>query len=406
MLRRTALRLGAQAALTVAAIVALLAGVAVLLVLHSQQLDAQNLVRDTANRADDVNDPPSDVWMVLRTDAGQAATRNIPAGLPYLAAIDGVVANPDPAATDVRNVRIHDRDYLVRTQRRPTGAIVQVALDLRAGDAERVRLLEGLVLSGGLGLALAALTGVWLGSRAVRPLSAALALQRRFVSDAGHELRTPLTLLSTRAQLIGRQLRAGEAGGDAALMSDVDGLVLDARQLAEILEDLLLSADPGARSPVEPVDLGALAEQVAAANAPAAGGIALECVAPAGSVTVLGAPAGLRRALNALVDNAIRHARSRVTLSVARRGGRAVVTVRDDGSGIDPALLPRLFERFASGSGAGERRRYGLGLALVSEIAGRHGGEVTAHNAPDGGAVLEITLPLSAHREPSPATAG
>jgi two-component system, OmpR family, sensor kinase len=406
-LRRTALRLGAQAGLTVAAIVALLVGVAVLVVLHSQQIDAQSLVRDTANRADDVNDPPSDVWMVLRTPTGQTATRNIPPGLPDRAALDRVAANPDPAAVDVESRNIDGRDYLIRTQRRPKGVLVQVALDRRADYMAEERLLGALVLSGGLGLVLAALAGAWLGSRAVRPLSDALALQRRFVSDAGHELRTPLTLLSTRAQLLGRQLRGN--GTDPRVMSDVDGLVADSRNLADILEDLLLAADPAGQVPVEPVDLGELATRVAAASTPdaAAHGVELTCPEPGRPVVVLGAPAGLRRALTALVDNAIRHARGRVTLAVTAQGGNAVAEVRDDGTGIDPDLLPRLFERFASsGQVADGRRRYGLGLALVSEIAGRHGGSVAAHNAPgnDGqpgsGAVLRITLPLAETARP------
>jgi signal transduction histidine kinase len=405
MLRRAALRLGAQAALTVMVIVALLAGVAYLVVQRGQQTDAQNLVRDTAERADDVNDPPTGVWMVLRKPAGQTETRNIPAGLPYNAALARVTNNTDPSYIDIETLTTHGHEYLVRTQRRNGATLVQVALDLHANDVARDRLLTGLLLSGAFGLVLAALAGVWLGLRAVGPLSDALALQRRFVSDASHELRTPLTLLSTRAQLVHRQLRG--SGSDPALLSDVDGLVEDARHLTEILDDLLLAADPGSRAPVEPIDVGAIADEVTAASAPSAQhrGVTIHCTRPARPALVSGAPASLRRALNSLVDNAIRHANGAVEITVTDQANQVVVEVRDDGPGIDPDLLPRLFDRFATALTAGndertngsngDRRRYGLGLALVSEIADRHRGDVAAQNADGGGAVLRLTLPAA-----------
>jgi signal transduction histidine kinase len=96
--------------------------------------------------------------------------------------------------------------------------------------------------------------------------------------------------------------------------------------------------------------------------------------------------------LTALLDNAVRHAASTVTVSVRRVGSDAVVQVADDGPGVDSEFLPHLFDRFASTGVAGQRR-YGLGLALVGEIAARHGGSVSAANAATGGAVLRLTVP-------------
>lgn len=76
--------------------------------------------------------------------------------------------------------------------------------------------------------------------------------------------------------------------------------------------------------------------------------------------------------MTALVDNAIRHARSEVRLSMTVAGRRALVDVSDDGPGVDPTILPRLFERFASSLAdqglPDDRRRYGLGLALVARL--------------------------------------
>jgi signal transduction histidine kinase len=240
-----------------------------------------------------------------------------------------------------------------------------------------------------LGLLLAGVTGAWLGRRAAVPLTQALALQRRFVADAGHELRTPLTLLSTRAQLLQRHL------ADSPAKSEVDELVADARHLTGILEDLLLAADPREQEPDRSVDLAALARQAVAAAQPEAAGREVRLSVHAdGEQVVGGSAAGLRRALTSLLDNGIRHARSEVTVSVA--GGRdVVVEVADDGPGIDPALMPALFTRFSGGAPEQDapRRRYGLGLSLVSEIAARHGGAVSARNSATGGAVLRLTLP-------------
>jgi signal transduction histidine kinase len=224
-------------------------------------------------------------------------------------------------------------------------------------------------------------------------LEAALTLQRRFVADAGHELRTPLTLLSTRAQMLRRRLRSA-SGAD--LRSDVDGIVSDAERLAAILDDLLLAADPRAGA-TEPIDVTTVVAEVTAGAAPSAqqAGVTITAQLDTERATVLGSPGGLRRAVTALADNAVRHAAGEVVVAVSATAALVVVTVTDDGPGIDTAMLPQVFERFSSTGRAGGvgPRRYGLGLALVSEVVTRHGGTVTAANAPGRGAVVRIELP-------------
>jgi two-component system OmpR family sensor kinase len=386
VLKRTALRLGAQVALTVGVIVLALSGVAVLVVVDCQYYNADTLLHTAVNREIDVIDPPAGVWLVVRNPIGTQATPDTPAGLPDEAAMSQVESSGTELTTQVR---LGNRDYRVLTERRGP-ATVQAALDLTSDHIQRDLLIRALVITGAAGLVIAAVAGALLGRRAVRPLSAALALQRRFISDASHELRTPLTLLSTRAQLLRRELK--EPIDPAALFSDVDGLVADARNLGAILEDLLLAADPRAEAPNEQVDLVALAGEVTAASA--GNTVRIRCEPRLPVLTVQGSPASLRRALMALVDNAVRHAHETVTITVGREAGKAVVEVHDDGAGINPEILPRLFERFASSAEpTGQRRRYGLGLALVSEIADRHGGTVSAQNAESGGATLRLTLP-------------
>jgi signal transduction histidine kinase len=392
ILRRTALRIGIQTGVAVAITVLVLSGVAILVVLQSQH-QAQNDLIDTAiARADDVNDPPAGIWLIMRKDGSLSASPGLPAGLPDTDQLDLTAADHSARSVDLT---LHHREFRVRTQPYGSAGVIQAVLDLAADNAQRTRLMDAFLLVGGFGLVLSAAIGAWLGRRAVAPMADALALQRRFVADAGHELRTPLTLLSTRAQLIRRSLR--QRPDPVTLESDVDNLVRDTSQLAGILDDLLLSVDPRESVVAERVDLGGLAERVVERVRPAAEGrdVSLSLSA-SGANVVLGSETGLGRALTALLDNAVRHARAEVVVSVGSVGGDLVAEVSDDGPGIDPAILPTLFARFATTPADGARggaRRYGLGLALVSEIAAHHGGSVSVVKTDGGGATFRLRLP-------------
>lgn len=391
MLRRAAVRLGVQTAGAVAVTVAVLTAVAILVVVHGQHRQEDELLQTTIGGADDVTDPPHGVWLVLRGSGPEQVSPGLPPGLPDEDALRRTARDHLARTGDVV---VAGREYRVRTQ--PRGAdVVQAVLDLRDAHRERSHIVRALLLVGVAGLAVAALVGAWWGRRTVTPLSEALALQQRFVADAGHELRTPLTLLSTRAQLLRRRL--SRETDHSALRSDVEGLVADADRLTGILEDLLLAADPRAAAVEDPVDLRDVLDGETAAVRAAAQrrDIEVEFRSDARRPVVAGSEAGLRRAVNAVLDNAIRHARNRVRVQLTESGRDLVVDVLDDGPGIDPAVLPRVFERFASttrldGDGT---RRYGLGLALVSEIAARHGGTVSARNQDTGGAALTLRIP-------------
>jgi signal transduction histidine kinase len=212
-------------------------------------------------------------------------------------------------------------------------------------------------------------------------LAAARARQRAFVADAAHELRSPLANMRT-------ELEVAQRIGDPP---NVDDLLLDLDRLTRLVDDLLLLArsDEG-RVPActELIDVGALlretAEHFAAARVP---------------VTVVGDAAGwasgdpmaLRHVLTNLVDNAVRHASSRVTL-IGTPGGFAVV---DDGPGIAPTDRERVFERFTRLDDARARDAggAGLGLAIVRELVRRHGGTVTLADAKPGLRVQVRLLP-------------
>ncbi|MFF8317875.1 ATP-binding protein [Streptomyces bobili] len=210
-------------------------------------------------------------------------------------------------------------------------------------------------------------------------LEAAVERQRRFVADASHELRSPIASLRT-------QLEVGAAHPE---LLDVPGAVEDTVRLQNLAADLLLLArlDAGERPAEARVDLAALAREEAAGR--------VRVSVDAEPADVSGSRGQLRRVLANLLDNAQRHAREAVTVTVRREGGRAVVAVADDGDGVPEADRERVFERFVRLDAARSRDDggAGLGLAIARDVAERHGGTLTVRGTPEGGALFELRLP-------------
>jgi two-component system, OmpR family, sensor histidine kinase BaeS len=127
----------------------------------------------------------------------------------------------------------------------------------------------------------------------------------------------------------------------------------------------------------------------------------LESAVTAGTPKIRGDAGRLEQALQNLAANAIRHTPSggRVSLAASAEGEGVLIVVRDTGPGIPEEHLPRVFDRFykvdASRSGTAVPSGSGLGLSIVRAIIERHGGSVTARNAPEGGAVFELRLPAA-----------
>ncbi|MGS0685388.1 sensor histidine kinase [Nakamurella sp. GG22] len=266
---------------------------------------------------------------------------------------------------------------------------------LRDDDWDDV-LRETLIISAVVGIVIAGVVGFLVARRAVAPLGEALALQRRFVADAGHELRTPLTVLHTRAQLLARRMPADDPSRPA-----VDQLLDDSRVLGEIVDEMLesaaLAADPGRG---EPVDVDDIAREVVAAMDILAdkADVSLEVEASSGRL-VRASRSALRRAITALVDNALSHTPpgGRVVVASAADAGRVLISVTDNGEGLAGDDAAKLTERFARGQGSaggvGGTRRFGLGLSLVREVAAAHGGALTLDEAQGGGVRAVIDLP-------------
>jgi signal transduction histidine kinase len=214
-------------------------------------------------------------------------------------------------------------------------------------------------------------------------LEAAVSRHRRFVADAAHELRSPIATLRTRLEL-GRRVAPGLA---AEALTDVE-------RLQSLATDLLLLArlDAGEPLRLEDVDLGQTAAEVAAETSLRARlrdvRVQLD-VAP--DVVVAGSRSHLGRMIGNLVDNAVRHAASTVTVRVC---APATVEVADDGPGIPPDQREAVFDRFTRLDEARARDAggAGLGLAIARDIAHAHGGTLVVDAADGGGACLRAEL--------------
>jgi two-component system OmpR family sensor kinase len=215
-------------------------------------------------------------------------------------------------------------------------------------------------------------------NRAADRIQALVEAQRRQLAFASHELRSPLARLRVSLEMMeGEPSRKAQAARDVA---ELDSLI------DELLEASRLQAQRGPLR-VEDVDLLALVAEEAARGGVETGGEA---------VVLRGDPRLLRRLVRNLVDNARRHGGGEpAEVRVAPRvGGGAQLSVMDRGPGVAEAERERVFEPFHRPAGAPETgSSYGLGLALVRQIARAHGGEARCLPRAGGGTVFEVELP-------------
>jgi two-component system sensor histidine kinase MprB len=212
-------------------------------------------------------------------------------------------------------------------------------------------------------------------------------VQRRLVADASHELRTPVTSLRTNIEVLERadELPAGER---SRLIADV---VEQLEELSGLINDLIELAREeehvDEREDVRFDVLVAEAIERARLHAPAA-----RFEADLEPTLISGVPARLDRAVNNLLDNAVKFAGTEEPIDVRLRDGE--LEVRDYGPGIPAEDLPHIFDRFFRGARSRALPGSGLGLAIVRQVAELHHGSVSAQPAPGGGTVVRMRLPV------------
>lgn len=215
--------------------------------------------------------------------------------------------------------------------------------------------------------------------------------QIRFVGDSSHELRSPLVTILGLLELA---VRTGEPI-DSATVSTL--LLPEAHRLRDLVDDLLLLAradEYGLRPSFEEVDLDDIVnDEVTRLDLTTD----LEISATVLPVRALGDRDQLGRVVRNLCDNAVRHARSAVTVTMAVDPEWVTISVADDGPGIPVDDRARVFDRFVRLDDSRDRRGgTGLGLSIVDEIVRAHHGTVTVLDTDGGGCTIGVSLPLRA----------
>jgi two-component system OmpR family sensor kinase len=238
-----------------------------------------------------------------------------------------------------------------------------------------------------------------------RRLRASEARLRRFVADASHELRTPIAAISAYAQLFDR----GASEQKADLERLMGGIRSETSRMEQLVADLLLLARLDEGRPMErrSVDLVALCAE--AVNTAATVGpewpVTFHAAEP---LEVEGDATSLRQVIDNLLGNVRAHTpsgtRARVTVERDTEGGGAVITVADNGPGMEPEEAAHIFERFYRSDPSRSRAHggAGLGLSIVSAIVANHGGTVSAQGRVGEGTAFTVHLPAVLPPEDEP----
>jgi two-component system sensor histidine kinase MprB len=320
--------------------------------------------------------------------------------------------------------------YRVATVQAGSGQALVLAQPLDSQDRTMRKLGTVMLISGGLGILAAALSGWAVAKNGLRPvrrltlsvernavtedlaplpvggddeiarlatafnrmlgaLTASRDRQRRLVADASHELRTPLTSLRTNLDLLAQADTDGGLPDTARreLLEDVRGQI---EELTTLVGDLvMLAREEQPEASVAPLDLAEVTDRAVTRVRRRAAGVdfdvRLEPWPAEGDAT------GLERAITNLLDNAAKWSPPGGTITVRLAAG--VLTVDDQGPGISVADLPHVFERFWRSDESRSMPGSGLGLAIVQQVVDQHGGRIVVGEAPGGGTRMSLSIP-------------
>ena len=241
-----------------------------------------------------------------------------------------------------------------------------------------------------IGAAVVFVLVLWLSKLAVKPIEAANLRQKRFITDSSHELKTPLAIISANTEVL--EMEYGENEWTSSILHQVERLT----SLTTRLTQLSRLDEPDAVMNTEILSLTSMVVEASDAFSTLAerGGLAFHVQAEE-DIFVRGNQDLLSQTLSILLDNAIKYAKSSISVNLERRGNRVVFTAKND---VDAPLYEgeqeQFFHRFWRGdvSRSSETPGFGIGLSLARSIVEKQGGSLTAES-PDGETVV-MTLTL------------
>jgi two-component system sensor histidine kinase RstB len=224
--------------------------------------------------------------------------------------------------------------------------------------------------------------------------------QQELVQGISHDLRTPVARVRLRLELL---------QADATQQERIAGIRRDLDELESLIDAAITYSrldEGGIALASQPVDVAQELRAMLHDQRVLARDIELSADLPAPGRALAADRALLRRAVQNLLGNALRHARSRVEIELREAGSGVTIAIEDDGPGVPESQRERIFEPFSrlDESRSKTSGGYGLGLAIVRRIAERHGGRIACGVARLGGARFELVLPWgTAGMPPSPA---
>lgn len=332
-------------------------------------------------------------------------------------------------------ITIGDETYQVAIARDASGTVAAAALSREEADEDIAGLIRAFLIAGAIG-GLVTILLAWIATRrALRPLAGiadraetitagaldvrvgpvpgtdeisrlaasidlmlgrledSFARQQRFVQDASHELRTPITIARGHLDVVDP-----DRDTSAEVRAAIDLAVSELERMARLVERLLVLARSGDGAPGDNglLDVATIAEEALSRVGGDSERIWTLDPIPQ-PIHVRGDAEALVDVLVNLLENARRHTRvgGSVRVGVRAAGGRAVITVADDGEGIDPELLPHIFERFSRADRARGRTTggTGLGLSICKAYVEAHGGTISIASELEVGTTVTIDLP-------------
>jgi two-component system OmpR family sensor kinase len=335
-------------------------------------------------------------WRVLITPAPDGSDRTVVVAAPSTevrSSLRRLVGTLAVAAAVLLGLLAAGSWFILRRGLQPLERMADSARTMTVGGlSQRVGPADDKTEVGQLGLALNTMLGDLEAAFAER--EATERKLRQFLADASHELRTPLTTIGGFAELFRLADGNPEQVDLPVVMRRIEE---ESGRMKALVEDLLLLArlDRTRVPERRPVDLAVLAADACSDAVATEPGRPVTLDA-SGPVVVDGDAHHLRQAIANLVTNALRHTPPGTPIEVGAqaRDGRATVTVRDHGPGFDEEARRHLFDRFWRADPSRTGGGAGLGLSIVAGIAAEHGGEATAENAPGGGALFTLRLPV------------
>jgi len=353
----------------------------------------------------------TDVFFVV-TDASGAVTSN-PRQVDTASIHFNQLMAGATAGSVWHDVRANGSHYRISTTLMPplegtsSPFYLSVGRSLDSRDSQLNTLFWILLSGGAIAVVLSGAGGLWLAGRALSPIRESVETQRRFLSDVSHELRTPIAVIRANNELL---LRHPDSTVEANL-DQVEAVAVESEHMTRMVDDLLTlaRADEGRLAlEREPVDFGAVADDVARDMAAIAELHGIEISRECSAVGVQGDARRLRQLVLILIDNALKYTPSggRVTVTCRRERGKAIFAVEDTGPGIPQDDQKRIFDRFFRAEKSRSRGLggTGLGLPIARRIAEGHGGQISVTSLPGKGSTFRVQLPVDSEGRPAGVT--